>query len=89
MPLLLKGVVKKVAQKEFTKKDGSTGKEITLFVECPERVYPYKVNWKDYDNIPKEGSKFESKIGYTSEYWDKEKSPRPLKARTKFYSLSK
>jgi hypothetical protein len=50
------GILKKEEINEFTRKDGTQGKNKTLFIEPQGSVYPIKVNVSDVDlKIGKQG----------------------------------
>lgn len=52
----LKGTLKKVSIKEFTRRDGTPGQSRELYIEPEGSLYPVKVNVSDMDmKIGKEG----------------------------------
>ncbi len=75
----LTGTLKKIEEKEYTKKDGSLGKSKTLFIEPTGSLYPIKVNVSDMDlKIGKEGEVVTLDVNIYPYYWDNKKRERAL-----------
>ena len=51
----LTGILKKEITKDFTRKDGTSGKIREIFIETQDGIYPIKVNVPEDMKICKEG----------------------------------
>jgi len=68
--LKLEGTIKKIEVEEYTKKDGVKGSKRWVYIDCPNRIYPAKVEISNNDiKIGKEGDKISLNVGVDAYYW--------------------
>jgi len=65
----MNGVVKEIKTREFTKKDGSNGSDITVLVDCG-RAYPERLKWRSDRTLPKKGDKIDLSVAAFAKFWN-------------------
>ena len=78
----LTGILKKEEIREYAKKDGTTGKSRSLFIEPKGSVYPVKVNCSDMDRkIGKEGDTVSVEVAVFPFYFIKDENGNSRRKR--------